>query len=144
MTEKFHPQGADSILDILNEEPQWQGRIHDAYQALTEALNQASLAIQAKETLEEISGEGRTNLNYVFADNGADKVYTNVKNLKDADYDSVWERIDQDSGSYMILTPEEGKPISIPRTAFRTGRLWQKATVRIKEIICSPYGWERI
>ena len=108
VTEKFHPQGADSILDVLNEEPQWQGRIHDAYQALTEALNQASLAIQAKETLEEISGEGRTNLNYVFADNGADKVYTNVKNLKDADYDSVWEQIDRDSGSYMILTPEEG------------------------------------
>ena len=71
-------------------------------------MNQASLAIQAKETLEEISGEGRTNLNYVFADNGADKVYTNVKNLKDADYDSVWEQIERDSGSYMILTPEEG------------------------------------
>ena len=106
--EKYHPQDADSILEVLNEEPQWQGRIYDAYDALTDALNQAALAVQSRATLEETYGEGLTNLNYVFVDNGADKVYTNVENLKDTDYDSVWKRIDQDAASHVILTPEEG------------------------------------
>ena len=75
------------------------GRIYDAYDALTDALNQAVLAVQSRATLEETYGEGLTNLNYVFVDNGADKVYTNVENLKDTDYDSVWKRIDQDAAS---------------------------------------------
>lgn len=111
--EKYHPQDADSILEVLNEDPQWQGRIYDAYDALTDALNQAVLAVQSRATLEETYGEGLTNLNYVFVDNGADKVYTNVENLKDTDYDSVWKRIDQDAASHVILTPEEGEPTLI-------------------------------
>lgn len=106
--EKYSPEGADSILEVLNEDPKWKGKIYEAYNALSSALNQAALSVEAQKTLEETYGPGRTNFNYLFADNGADKVYTNVEDLESSDYESVSKLAEKGGNRYAVLSPEEG------------------------------------
>lgn len=106
--EKYSPEGADSILEVLNEDPQWKGKIYDAYNALSETLNKAAAAIEAENTLEQNYGAGRTNINYLFADNGAERVYTNVEGLEASDYKSVSKMAQKGSNLYVVLSPEEG------------------------------------
>ena len=81
--EKYAPEGEDSILEVLNENPRWQGKIQEAYAALSKTLNDAAAAVESKDTLEQMFAPGKTNFNYVFADKDKDKVYTNVEELKD-------------------------------------------------------------
>lgn len=109
VTEKYSPQGEKSILDVLNENARWKGRIREAYDALSTALNEAALTAQSEKTLEDTFGPGLTNLNYVFADNGGGKLYTNVENMKTADYDSVWKLTEEGKFPYLFLSPREGE-----------------------------------
>lgn len=53
------PVGADSILDILNEEPGWKGRFEDAFYALNHALAQVQMEKSAEAMLKEHYGEGK-------------------------------------------------------------------------------------
>lgn len=106
-TEKYSPEGADNILEVLNENPHWQGKITEAYDALTTALNNAALACEAEDILEEDYRQGSTNLNYVFVDKSVEKVYTNVENPEANNYESLWERIREGKNCYMILSPEQ-------------------------------------
>ena len=53
IAEAFPPVGADSILDILNEEPGWKGRFEDAFYALNHALAQVQMEKSAEAMLKE-------------------------------------------------------------------------------------------
>lgn len=57
IAEAFPPVGADSILDILNEEPGWKGRFEDAFYALNHALAQVQMEKSAEAMLKEHYGE---------------------------------------------------------------------------------------
>lgn len=107
--EKYAPEGEDSILEVLNENPRWQGKIQEAYAALSQTLNDAAAAVESKDTLEQMFAPGKTNFNYVFADKDKDKVYTNVEELKDpSDYKAVSKLAEKGGNRYVVLSPEEG------------------------------------
>lgn len=106
--EEYSPQGADSILEVLNQEPDWQGKIYEAYQALSSALNETAEAEEAKKTLEETYQQGETNLQYILVDNNAGRTYTNVENIAASDYDSIRELAENSKNCYMIVSPKEG------------------------------------
>lgn len=74
--ERYAPVGADSILDVVNNNEIWNGKLSEAYNGLQSILADMLIAIQNQEKLEQYS-EGNTNAVYFFADKDNKKIYTN-------------------------------------------------------------------
>ena len=90
-TEKFKPQGAESLPDAVNSSTEWNGKLEDAYSELAKVLdciravqddiNVSDCAILLT-SVYHTSGdyeEGSTNLTYLFADKEKKTIYTNRK-----------------------------------------------------------------
>ena len=90
-TEKFKPQGAESLPDAVNSSTEWNGKLEDAYSELAKVLdciravqddiNVSDCAISLT-SVYHTSGdyeEGSTNLTYLFADKEKKTIYTNRK-----------------------------------------------------------------
>lgn len=104
--ELYSPVGADSILDIVNENENWQGRIDDAFKALQEILTRIYDGIQGEQNLTTGTyAKGNTNLQYVYWDKEQDKFYTNTNLSADAKFASKLTSAIKDSDPYVILKP---------------------------------------
>lgn len=105
LEEKYAPEGADDLLDAVNENPEWKGRLEDAYNALDDALNTISLNQRSADELKEY-GEGNTNLAYLYVDLDQKKVYTNRESYSQyGEYEAALkEMTGQDA--YIVVTPK--------------------------------------
>ena len=105
--EAYKPVGADSLLDAVNENSQWQGRLSDAYSALSQVLYTFANTAGDDQELSRYE-EGKTNLSYIYINQDSGAFHTNtgetsVKTLKD-----VQKLMERSGYSYMIVTPEDG------------------------------------
>ena len=107
LVEKYKPDGADSILDIVNDSTKWKGDIRSAYQYLYAALEKYNNAADAEKSLETYA-QGKTNLSYLFVDKKSGKVYSNIKSVTADNYEKVIDKkIRNLPDPYMIIYPEE-------------------------------------
>lgn len=118
LDEKFVPQGAENILDAVNNSAEWNGRLEDAYKELFTLLDCIS-AMQSDEQVDDYTTslasvfhtvgdytEGNTNLTYLFADKETQTVYTNKEAYSSyAQLDQNLEKISQ-GNAYAIVRPE--------------------------------------
>ena len=77
LDERFQPAGADSILDVANNNEYWNGRLSEAMQEVQTAADGLSGIVRNWQQVREIYGEGNTNLAYYFLDEDTGRVYTN-------------------------------------------------------------------
>ena len=116
--EKFAPQGAENILDAVNNSSEWNGRLEDAYKELFTLLD-CIRAIQSDEQFNDYetslasvfpSGgdytEGSTNLTYLFADKETQTIYTNKKAY--SSYAQLEQNLKEisEGNAYAIVRPE--------------------------------------
>ena len=107
LVEKYKPDGADSILDIVNDSTKWKGDIRSAYQYLYAALDKYNNAADAEKSLETYA-QGKTNLSYLFVDKKSGKVYSNIKSVTADNYEKILDKkIRNLPDPYMIIYPEE-------------------------------------
>ena len=107
LVEKYKPDGADSILDIVNDSTKWKGDVSKAYQYLYAALVKYNNAADAEKTL-EMYAQGRTNLSYLFVDKKSGKVYSNIKSVTADNYEKILDKkIRNLPDPYMIIYPKE-------------------------------------
>ena len=107
LVEKYKPDGADSILDIVNDNTKWKGDIKSAYQYLYAALDKYNNAADAEKSLETYA-QGKTNLSYLFVDKKSGKVYSNIKSVTADNYEKILDKkIRNLPDPYMIIYPEE-------------------------------------
>ena len=105
LKEAYKPDGADSILDVVNNSEEWKGDISRAYQYLYEALvkyNDASYGEKILKTYEA----GVTNINYMYADTKSDKVYTNIKGITSANYAKKLDQLTSGDDPFMMIAPD--------------------------------------
>ncbi|MDO4339073.1 MAG: HAMP domain-containing sensor histidine kinase [Eubacteriales bacterium] len=103
--ERYSPVGADSILEAVNSNPQWNGRLRQAYEALNEALNLMGSASAQTQLLKHYR-EGNTNLTYLYINTDARKLYTNKSVFnKYEDYENYLKLIAAQDMPYMIVRP---------------------------------------
>lgn len=104
--EEFAPVGAEDILWIVNNYPQWNGRLDEAYSMLGDALyalnDQYSVYRKANESVKE----GDTNFAFIYADTKNRRVYTNKTEYRT--YDALEKSLAQmkASGKYVIVNPK--------------------------------------
>ncbi|MDO5391151.1 MAG: HAMP domain-containing sensor histidine kinase [Eubacteriales bacterium] len=102
--EKYAPDGADSILDVVNKNPNWNGRLQEAYQALDLALQEMSNAVFSSK-LEQYT-EGNTNLTYLYVDQKNRKVYTNKEDYASYKTHQAALAAIRETGAYVIVKPK--------------------------------------
>ena len=118
--EKYPPEGADSLLEVLNTDASWNGRLEEAYEELNSLLSylqyyagEGSSPISFGEDgnmeacFSEDYQEGNTNLTYLYADKDTETIYTNKAAYQD--FDNLDEAIKemQEEGSYIIIYPAD-------------------------------------
>lgn len=105
LTEKYAPEGAENLLEVLNKNSRWNGRIDEAYTALESVLQQMGDVLGRVMRLEQFQ-EGNTNLTYLYVDEDAEKVYTNKEEYaRYSRYDSVLKEMKK-NGPYVIIRPK--------------------------------------
>ncbi len=103
LKEEMKPVGAESILDIVNNNEQWNGHLSEAYNMLfhtTEALQEEyRIYLEAESTF----AEGETNFQFIYADKDTGKVYTNCKKYEG--YENLNKSLEEikDVGAFAIV-----------------------------------------
>lgn len=108
--EKYAPQGAENLLDILNMNSKWNGRLEEAYDILENLLSTLNYYVdQDNNYLAEEYREGNTNFSYLFADTEERKVYTNREAYKSyAELDNSVEEM-KANGTYAVVNSNEAE-----------------------------------
>lgn len=111
IAEAFAPVGADSILDILNEEPQWEGKLNQAFMALTDALDKVRTARSSEKMLEQHYTKGNTNLSYLLVTDPGKSGEKIMSNAEAGDYEKIIKKVEDGKDPYVILetAPEDGR-----------------------------------
>ena len=105
LKEVYKPDGADSILDVVNNNKEWKGNLSKAYQYLYEALVQYSDASYGKKILKTYAS-GATNVNYMYVDTKSGKVYTNIKDVTSSNYLKTLDKLTSGAGPFMLIAPD--------------------------------------
>lgn len=104
--EKYEPLGSKSILELANEEEQWNGKLSELYDMLKVTRDGlGDMYISYQEYGDELL-EGDTNFSYIYADIKDRHIYTNKKEYEA--YGNLQENIDRlkASGSYLVVKPK--------------------------------------
>ena len=80
-TEAYPPQGADSILDVLNSNAKWNDRIDEAFESLYSLLSRTDFYIQQEQILKNYS-QGHSNMSYIYINEDDGQVISNNSKLK--------------------------------------------------------------
>lgn len=104
--EKFQPIGAENVMDIVNENPYWNGRLNDAFNMIETVVSNLGYLYNDYQTLNTGYDEGDTNYFYLYLDVKNERVYTNKKEY--ASYEDIEKSLDKirSSGKYVIVTPK--------------------------------------
>ena len=105
LKEVYNPDGADSILDVVNNNKEWKGNLSKAYQYLYEALVQYSDASYGEKILKTYAS-GATNVNYMYVDTKSGKVYTNIKDVTSSNYLKTLDKLTSGAGPFMLIAPD--------------------------------------
>ena len=127
LKEEYKPDGADGILDVVNNSKEWKGNISRAYQYLYEALVEYSDASYGEKILKTYT-QGATNINYMYVDAKSDKVYSNINGVTSANYEKMLDKLT----SVLILScsfHRRCRTVYLVLLMFRigqylTGRVW--------------------
>lgn len=129
--EEFAPVGAEDILSIVNNNPQWNGRLDEAYNMLGDVLYALNEQYTSYKKSKDIVKEGDTNFSYIYADTKSQRIYTNKTEYRT--YGELEKNLAQMKafGRYVIVNPKladfdtdmEGVDASLWRDAVKTSGL---------------------
>ena len=105
LKEEYKPDGADSILDIVNNSKEWKGNISRAYEYLYTALTEYNDAYYGEKILNTYAA-GVTNINYMYVDTKSDKVYSNIKGVTSANYEKKLDELTSGDDPFMSVAPK--------------------------------------
>ena len=104
------PDGAENLLQVVNDTPELNGKLSEVYAAVTNTISNLAVSVDIYETGGDIWTEGNTNFTYLIADRSAKKVYTN--NSEYTDFTKLEENIEAlknaDHSKYVIVKPKLG------------------------------------
>lgn len=105
--ERYQPVGADSLLEFVNEDPQWNGRLKDAYSMLESVISFLGAEYEAsyENTVPNLK-EGNTNFVYMYADMKNRQVHTNRAEFQEYNDFEVSLSELKHMGKYVIVKPE--------------------------------------
>ena len=108
LREDYAPEGAENLLQIVNSNPELNGKLSVVYDNLAFVLTSLYDDYMVYQSGWEYLEEGNTNFTYLYADRTTKQVFTNKTEY--SDYNGVGEHISEmktgDSVKYIIVYPK--------------------------------------
>lgn len=103
--EQFHPIGVESILELVNKDERWNGRLQEAYDMIYSTVYNFKEYWSNYSELENGLEEGDTNYRFVYVDKDTKKIYSNYEKYnKYKKADQYIEEI-KGLGSFVVVEP---------------------------------------
>lgn len=106
VAEPVKPDGAESLLDVVNNTPELNGKLEDVVNALNQTVNAIVSDLAAYEYGNEMWSEGNTNFHYLLIDKENQKVYTNNSAYEDIERETAAVEELRGIGRYVIIRPK--------------------------------------
>lgn len=105
MEEMYAPQGAENLLDIVNTDSRWNGKLNEAFDLIFQCAFNLRSAFESYEANLDSWEEGDTNLSYIFADITNKTLQTNKAEY--SDYEKLDESLQKlsETGKYVFIHP---------------------------------------
>ena len=105
VAEQYKPSGAESVVDIANRYPEWNGKLNDAYDMLQLTIHNIQSQYGAYQKTDIGIEEGNSNFTYIYADIKNQHIYTNKKAYESyGDLDDNIEKL-RSHGKYVVISP---------------------------------------
>lgn len=97
------PEGADSILDLVNHDKDWNGHLNDIYNMYEECASYLTSEWEAYENIDSGITEGNTNLSYLYINPKTKQVTSNIAKYKN--YSSAEKYMEElkSLGRYVVV-----------------------------------------
>lgn len=104
--EMYAPIDAENLLEIVNTNPKWNGKLEQAFSMINYTINSLWDMVNSYESNLNRWNEGDTNLLYLYADKESKKIYTNHGAY--AEYENLEESLAaiQKMGKHLEVTPK--------------------------------------
>lgn len=104
--EEFAPIGAENILEIVNNDSNWNGKLTEAMDLVSSSIDSISMNIYSCQSVQERWSEGNSNVYYLLVDKKTGEVFTNRTEFQRADdWKKNIEKM-KELGKYAIVTPK--------------------------------------
>lgn len=104
--EAYAPDGAGNLLEIVNTNKEWNGKLEEAFSSLRDTLNVLGNSMEGYENASEVWTEGNTNFAYILIDKDKKQVYTNREAYRTfGDAEKSIEQI-KSLGAYVMIAPK--------------------------------------
>ncbi|XCP85212.1 HAMP domain-containing sensor histidine kinase [Roseburia hominis] len=106
MAEEYAPDGAENILEIVNNNPKWNGKLARVMEMLSYTVESISATVNECQNSAEVWSEGNTNFTYLIVDLESKTIYTNREAYQN--FDSWKANVESitESGKYTVVTPK--------------------------------------
>lgn len=108
LAERFAPDGATSILEVLNNNPELNGKLSKIYDWLQVTMSDIAYKVETYQAKGNEWTEGNTNFTYLFVNEDTKQVYTNNSALQN--YEKVEKNLEALKGNpknrYVIIKPK--------------------------------------
>ncbi|MCF2553926.1 sensor histidine kinase [Faecalicatena contorta] len=101
----YKPLNADSVMDIVNDNPEWNGRLSDAYDMLENTVLRLGEMYKDYDELSSRLREGDTNYFYLYANTSTGQIYTNKAEFSNYDKLDASIKAMQEMGCYVVVKP---------------------------------------
>lgn len=109
LKEAYAPLDASNLLEVVNENMAWNGRLSEAIQEVASVVDELRWKYQTYESLGKGLEEGETNFWYLYVDKKNEKIFTNRKDLKGYENLSSHLKKYKEIGKYVIIDSDQKK-----------------------------------
>lgn len=103
INEPYHPIGAESLMDLANKDPRWNGRLSEAYSTVSSVKDSLCEKYEQYRNTNDGIEEGDSNFYYIYADLKTGAIYTNQKRFEN--FQALESNLDvlRQTGKYVIV-----------------------------------------
>lgn len=104
--EKYRPVGYNTLLQLVNENPAWNGKLQDIYIMLQSVIETLGSSYDSYKSTDSGIEEGDSNYFYIYADLKNKKIYTNKKEYSNPEELETNIKKMKELGKYVVVRPK--------------------------------------
>ena len=106
VAEKYRPIGLNNLLQLVNENPEWNGQLQEIYTMLQNVIESFGNSFDGYASVNSGIEEGDSNYYYLYADLKSKKIYTNKKEYSNpAELEENIKKMKK-LGKYVVVRPK--------------------------------------
>ena len=106
VAEKYRPIGLNNLLQLVNENPEWNGQLQEIYTMLQNVIETLGNSYDVYASVNSGIEEGDSNYYYLYADLKSKKIYTNKKEYSNpAELEENIKKMKK-LGKYVVVRPK--------------------------------------